>query len=157
MQERVYEYHIHPAVEVLPTCRRVQHVFCEKRRLQRIAIAEEIVAKADEFTLHICAVNVLRRRPIDHKLSNILTETAADVQQFLPFFEILEYLGVEWMGAEVQAEKAKLSDTWVREYFKRFVLLSNDKKFVHVSWFRALANYTKMPYDLTCSTTCGST
>ena len=61
------------------------------------------------------------------------------------------------MGAEVQAEEAKLSDTWVWEYLKRFVLLSIAKKFVHVSWSRALVDYTKMSYDLTCSTTCGST
>lgn len=86
-------------------------------------IPEEIVAKVHEFTLYVCAVYLLCRRPVDHELPDILAETAANVQQRLPSLHTLEYLRVQGMGAEVQAEEAELSDTWIREYLEGFVSL----------------------------------
>ena len=54
------------------------------------------------------------------------------------------------MGAEVQTEEAKLSDAWIGEYLKGFVLLSIRRKTVY-----ALAGSGRRLTD--CSENCHTT
>lgn len=82
VQEKPQVNHIHLAVqaperEVLV----VEDVRGEERALERLAVAEELVAELHELAVQIGAVDVLAPGAVRHELADVLREAAAQVEQ----------------------------------------------------------------------------
>ena len=92
-------------------------------RLERLFVAEQLIAHINERRFELCAIELFRRCAVVHEFSQVLCYAAPEIKEFGAGVEGGEDAGVGAGAGEGEVDEAELADAGVGEDFPGAVTL----------------------------------
>ena len=114
MKERAGVDDVDLAVQLFQGRLRVKDIGAQERGLQPLLVEEQVVAEVDKLGAEVGAPEVLGRGTVGDEFADVLTETAAQVEQGFAVFDAPEDVGVEGRLTDAEVEEVEPADARIR-------------------------------------------